>query len=254
MNRTIHEVDAQRARWRHYRNGQQMTTEAGDDFALGGLARYADEPNLRVMFLPADPHANPVPLDRDTLDWLKERQPAPYGTAPRWGDGSRATSNALVDYEQHRDDRGWDQYLALHRHGGIELAYGNITYEVRDTTIFPLRHIVGVTWIAAGLQSEVAERWDVQSPFELTVALRSTNGAALGGFARGWRGPEQGLWSFRTCIEDRVLLRWELDQIHGESLALAVGDCLEQAFGTTHRRHLAHEGEHQGRFDPRFGF
>ena len=106
MNRKIHEVDAQRARWLHYRTGQQMTTGAGDDFALGGLARYADEPNLRVMFLPADPHADPVPLDSDTLDWLKERRPTPYGAAPRWGEESRATSNALVDYEQHRDDGG----------------------------------------------------------------------------------------------------------------------------------------------------
>jgi hypothetical protein len=130
-----------------------------------------------------------------------------------------------------------------------------ITYEVRDTTIFPLRHIVGVIWIAAGLQSEVAERWDVQPPFELTVALRSTNGATLGGFARGWREPEQGPWGFRTCIEDHIMLRWELDQkIDGDSLAVAVGDRLEQAFGTTHRRHLADGGEHQGHFDPRFGF
>jgi len=56
-------------------------------------------------------------------------------------------------------------------------------------------------------------------------------------------------------MEDHVLLRWELDDgIDGEILALAVGDRLEQAFGTTLRRHLAHGGEYEGRFDPRFAF
>jgi hypothetical protein len=256
MNRTVHEVDAQRVRWLLYRTGQKMTTEAGDEFARGGLAGYVDAPDFRVMLLPADPQADPVLLDSDALDWLKEPRPTPYGArTPRWGQRNRATSRALVIYEQHSDDGGWEQYLALHRHGGVELAFGTIAYEVRDTRIFPLRHMVGLVWTAAGLQSEVAKRWDVHPPFELTVALRTTNGAALGGFAEGWTEPQQGLWGFTTCIEDHILLRWELDdKIDGETLAMAAGDRLEQAFGSTHRRHLAHQGEYQGRFDPRFGF
>jgi hypothetical protein len=47
MNRTIHDVDAQRARWWRYRSGQQLTLEIGEDFALGGLGRHADDPDLR---------------------------------------------------------------------------------------------------------------------------------------------------------------------------------------------------------------
>jgi hypothetical protein len=43
MSRTIHEIDVQRARWWRYRTGQHLMLEAGEHFALGGLARYADD-------------------------------------------------------------------------------------------------------------------------------------------------------------------------------------------------------------------
>jgi hypothetical protein len=157
-------------------------------------------------------------------------------------------------YEQYRDDAGWGQYLALHRHGGVELTHGNLAYPVRGTRVFALRQIVGLTWIAAPLQYEVAERWHINPPFELTVALRNANTAVLGSFAEGWREPETAFGDSATCIEDHVLLRWELDGVDAEVLALSVGDRLEQAFGSTLRRHLANRGDCAGRFDPRFGF
>jgi hypothetical protein len=56
----------------------------------------------------------------------------------------------------------------------------------------------------------------------------------------------------RVAIEDHVLLQWELERIEPEVTAMDVGDGVEQAFGSTHRRHLAHAGEYEGRFDPRF--
>jgi hypothetical protein len=255
MSRTIHEIDVQRARWWRYRTGQHLMLEAGEHFALGGLARYADDPDLRLVFLPSDPDGDPVPLGSETLDWLKEPRPTPYGgQPPRWGQRTRATSSALVIYEQYRDDAGWGQYLALHRHGGVELTHGNLAYPVRGTRVFALRHIVGLTWIAAALQSEVAERWHVNPPFELTIALRHANAAVLGSFAEGWREPQAAFGDSATCIEDHILLRWELDELDAEVLALAVGDRLEQAFGSTLRRHLANRGDYVGRFDPRFGF
>jgi hypothetical protein len=256
MKGTIHDIDAQRGRWLRYRTGQRLTIEAGEDFALGDLARYVDGLDVRLAFLPDDPDADSVPLNRETLAWLKEPRPTPYGgQRPRWGHRDRATSCALVIYDQYRDDAGWGQYLALHRHGGIELGRGNFAYQVRDTRVFPLRQMIGLAWIAAGLQSEVADRWHLTPPFELTVALPNANGATLGSFAEGWSEPGSGFWDFTTCIEERILLRWEVDDgVDPETLALALGDHLEQAFGSTHRRYLAHRGEYQGRFDPRFGF
>jgi hypothetical protein len=256
MKGTIHDIDAQRGRWLRYRTGQRLTIEAGEDFALGGLARYVDSLDVRLAFLPDDPDADSVPLNGETLAWLKEPRPTPYGgPAPRWGHRDRATSSALVVYDQYRDDAGWGQYLALHRHGGIELGRGNFAYQVRDTRVFPLCQMVGLAWIAGGLQSEVADRWHLNPSFELTVALPNANGATLGSFAEGWAEPGRGLGEFTACIEDHVLLRWEVDGgVDPGTLALALGDYLEQAFGSTHRRHLAYRGEYQGRFDPRFGF
>jgi hypothetical protein len=199
MNGTIHEIDAQRARWRRYRAAQRLTDEDGDEFALGGLARHVDRLDLRLLFLPRDPVADTVPLDSETLGWLKEPRPTPYGgPAPQWGRHDRSTSSALVIYDQYRDDGGWERYLALHRHGGIELGSGGLTYEVGDRTIFPLWHIVGIAWTAAALQSEVAERWRPDLPCEAAIALRHTNGATLGGFAEGWKEPGRALWELTS--------------------------------------------------------
>jgi hypothetical protein len=256
MEGTIHDIDAQCARWLRYRTGQRLTIEAGEDFALGGLGRYVDNLDLRLAFLPGDPDADGVPLDSDTFDWLKEPRSTPYGgPPPQWGNQGRATSSALVMYDQYREDAGWVRCLALHRHGGIELSRGHFAYQVRETTVFPLRQIVGLAWIAAALQSEVADRWLLNSPFELAVALRNTSGAILGSFAEGWAEPGIGFRDFPTCIEDQILLRWEVDdRIDPEELALSLGDRLEQVFGSTHRRHLAHRGDYEGRFDPRIRF
>jgi hypothetical protein len=160
-----------------------------------------------------------------------------------------------VLHNQAGDGGGWSRYLALHRHGGLELACGNCSYEVRGTRVFHLRHIVGLVWSALALQEEVISRWQIDAPFELTVSLRNATGASLGGFAEGWREPGRDLFEFSACIEDHVLLRWELDEgFDVEEIAFDVGDRVEQAFGTTSRRHFAHRGEYEGQFDPRFAF
>jgi hypothetical protein len=55
------------------------------------------------------------------------------------------------------------------------------------------------------------------------------------------------------CTEKNVLLRWELDKkFDAKEIAIDLGDRIEQAFGTTHRRHIARNGPYEGEFDPRF--
>ena len=254
MNGSIVEVETQRARWVRYRQRQQLHPEAAEDFARGGLARQLDNLDVRLLFLPSDPKADVVPFDAETLEWLKQdREVLFQGPRPRWS-SDRAVTDALVRFDYYRDETDWVRYLALHRHGGIEIGASRHSYEIQDTRILSLRHIVGLVWIAADLQADACERWKIPSPYELTIAVTNTKGAVLGGFAEGWREPGQGFGDFIACLDDQVLLRWELDEIEAENLAMDAGDRLEQAFGTTHRRHFANRGKYEDRFDPRFGY
>src|SRR6266498_3204771 len=133
--------------------------------------------------------------------------------------------------------------------------FARFAYAVRETRVFPLRHTVGLAWTAAALQSEVADHHQLNPPFELSLALRRTKGAILGSFAEGWKEFGAGLWDPTRCIEDDALLRWDFEnEVDPENLAMAVGDRMEQTFGPTFRRHLAHHGDYEGRFDPRFAF
>jgi hypothetical protein len=62
-----------------------MVTAKTDEFAQGGLGRYADRLDVRVLFLPSDPEADVVPLDADVLAWLKEERTTPYGSPAVFG-------------------------------------------------------------------------------------------------------------------------------------------------------------------------
>jgi hypothetical protein len=79
---SIHDVDAQRARWVRRRQFHGMVLDAdpddGEQFAQTGLGRYADQLDVRLLFLPGDPESDAVPLDQETLAWLKE----PRGLLP----------------------------------------------------------------------------------------------------------------------------------------------------------------------------
>jgi hypothetical protein len=118
--------------------------------------------------------------------------------------------------------------------------------------VFYLQSIVGVVWRAAAVQGEVGERWQVRGPFELTVAIPNSRGAALGGFAEGWASPGRGLWEFRRCLEDKLLLRVESDEpLRARAMRAPDRRPLGAGVRTVMRRHLARTGEYEGRLDPR---
>jgi hypothetical protein len=254
MSNKLVETETQRARWTRYRASQLLLDPNGDDYALGGLGTAVDKLDVRFLFLPTDPYSDVVSLDEEALAWFKAERPSPYeGAGITWGFRSRATSNALVVYDQHRDSGGWDNYMALHRHGGVEFGRSKLAWQSNDLRAFSLRSIVGLVWSALDVQVEANARWNLSPPFEMTLAIRNTEGAALGGFAEGWRDPGGFSYDAPTCMEKHVLLHWDLDGgFDARDLAMDVGDRVEQAFGTTNRRHLANRGKYEGRFDPRF--
>lgn len=251
---SIAELETLRARWQRYRATQAMTLDAGGQFVCGGLGRHADDLGARLMFIPSDPFADRVQLNSEVLEWLRQDRPSPYGgRPPSWGHQDRASSNVLIAYDTYRDDRSWTRYLALHRHGGIEVGLGRsqASYALRDVRAVRLRTIVAAAWAAATLQVEAIERWPIDGPFEVVLALRDTGQATLGEFAEGWRNPGEGLFEYPRCLDDHVLIRLEVEVIDDEWVAMELGDRIEQAFGTTNRRHVARTGKYEGSFDPR---
>lgn len=248
------DVDRQRRRWADARRRDRLDLEDTDGFATGGLGAHVEALDLRIRFLPGDPGATPVRLDADAEDWLSRPRSTPYGgREPELGHSKRATSSALVRYDQYRDDKGWARFVGLHRDGTLDFGEGNAITTYRDTPVVWLRPLVGLTWHLASMQVEAVERWSVAGPFEVTVALAGIKGARLGGFAEGWRDVGDMLYrDVPACIENNVLLRVECDVLDPEGLAMDIGERLENAFGSTHRRFLANRGDFEARFDPRF--
>lgn len=245
------------AGWRRHRESLLLTDPpSGENFASGGLAAWATPLDVRVVVLPAAvDNADRVPLDADTAEWIAQDRPAPYGgRGLQWGHSTVATSTAVVRASWHRDDQEWDRYVAIHRHGGIEAGLANLSWETNGQRAFALRRTAGVVWIVAQVQIEAVEKWSIEGPWEVSLAMRNTAGATLGDFAEGWAEFGDFRHSGIACREAHILHRWTIDTIDPPSLALEAGARIENSFGTTHRRHLAARGEYEGQFDPRFGW
>ncbi len=148
----------------------------------------------------------------------------------------------------------WNRYLAIHRHGGLDAGLARLSWEANGQRGFSLRRTVGVVWIIAQLQIEVAEKWPIVGPWEVSLAMRNTASATLGDVAEGWAECGDFRHDGSVCRDAHVLHRWAVDAIDPPSLALDAGARVENSFGTTHRRHLAARGEYEGQFDPRFGW
>jgi hypothetical protein len=253
-NEEVGTIDARRARWRGFRRPFQLVDSTDVDFALGGLAAFAEPPVVRILILPADPLDSRVTLDSTTAEWFHQERPRPYdGRAMDWGHERRAASQALVVGSRFGNDEHWREYVALHRHGGLEAATVDAAWTINDrgTRVFSLARITGLAWTLLDLQHAAAARWNINGPWEVTVSLRNCGGAYLGGFAEGWLFPGDFRYSQPPCLERHALHRWEVDGLRPEDLAMEVADRVENTFGTTHRRHIANRGEYEGRFDPR---
>ncbi len=253
------ERDARRRRacWERYRTPLHLTDSIDEEFALGGLSSVAETPDIRVVVLPPDPFSSPIRFDSTTVNWIQETRPSPYpGQQVPWGDRWRSTSQALVSAAVYRDDAPWRRYIALHRHGGIEAAAATLSWQRGERTlhVFSLRHMVAIAWVALDLQRLVAERWGIVGPWEVTVAVRSCGGAALGGFAEGWLEPDDFRSDHRVALETHALHHWEVDEIEPGALINEIAERIENTFGSTSRRDMANRGPFEGSFDPRFGW
>lgn len=250
-------LDRVRLRWRdhHVRLGLPGD-DPGQEGAVepAGLGRRVADLSTRIVILPADPTARLLEFDDELWRWWGEDRPAPFGASPiQWAEGI-PTVDAAVRVRPGRDT--WETFLALHRHGGVELGTAD-TYDVREQRYFRLIRTVGLLWLALDVQALVLRHVEVAGPWEVTLALHGTRDAHLGNVGKGWREPGDFSWDAPPCHEPNVVIREELSQWpeepdHLREVAYRLGGRIEDAWGMRQRRFLDRQGEHEGEFDPRY--
>lgn len=196
-------------------------------------------------------------LDDALWAWLDTQNSVNVdGRAIRFGDRRCPTAHAAALVNGYGDL--WNNYLAVHRSGAIELGLGDrggLERQNREGEIirvFNLISIVTYTWAVLKFGAAHFERLSLVGPWHLTVAVHRTKGALLGNVGEGW--PEPGSFeNSGSCVDQNLLWHLELqnwpDEEGQQRLAFAVGDRLEDAWGVSHRRYLAARGDRVGRLD-----
>lgn len=246
-----------RTRWRRAREVVKVTDVQGTDFATGGLARHVERLSVRLLILPGDPEGHAVEFDQAFWSWLKSEFRSPFeGQSTHWGQHMLPTTDAAVRCVQISADRWeWDSYLGIYRNGGLDVGFGDDGGRDvgGDRRAFWLLRIVGRIWAALDIYGDAVGRFGVKGPWECSVALRRTFGAALGNFGAGWAEYGDPRANTRLCPEPNLLWRRELDAWPGsegtQQLAFAVGAWIEDSFGSQDRRFIACAGKLAGQFD-----
>lgn len=246
-----------RTRWRRAREALKLVDPQNKDFATGGLGRHVEQLSVRLLILPGDPEHDAVGFDESLWSWLKGEFESPFEGRPTdWGQHPLPTTAAAVRCLQISADRwNWDSYLAIHRHGGLDMGVG--VEGGRDTDgnrrAFWLLRIVGRSWAAFHIHGEVVRRFGVKGPWECSVALLRTFGAVLGDFGTGWAEYGDPRANVGSCPEPNLLWRRELDSWPGpdetRQQAFGFGAWIEDSFGSQRRRFLARDGKLAGQFD-----
>ena len=145
---------------------------------------------------------------------------------------------------------------------GLEFGLGRVgstgwrrSAEEEEVRVFFLTSIVGRIWVALTLYAELQQRFSIEGPWEVTVALRDSLNGVLGNVAAGWEEPERTFprEELPRCPDPNVLVRREVtswnDDDFPRSLAFDLGANIEDAFGFEGRRFLARIEPDVGLFD-----
>lgn len=248
------QLDAARARWERKHRELGLPTSSKDALPEPrGLATKVEELSTRIVLLPRDPFSGDLSFDEEFWSWWSQERPSPFGRSLLWH-GSRPTADAAVKFRSMGES--WSTYLALHRHGGVEVGTGDAYVGRGEVRCFRLGRTVALLWLALDELAGSFERFQADGPWEVLVAFHGTSGAHLGGLGQGWPGPARVVWDAPVCSEPSVVLRRELPEVPTEpdaigDLALDFGSRIEDAWGIKASRVLDREGEHEGQFYPR---
>jgi hypothetical protein len=252
----VDRVDRIRERWVTARAREGLVDTSAADFAGGGLARLLPDRSPRLLILPVDPERHLVEFDEDFWAWWMSDEDDPAtGRQTSWGSRKRPSAFTAVIGVDHGQGK-WSRYIALHHSGALELGFGRDgAFEREDRRFFFLSPIVARSWSALSRYARVIERFSLEPPYEVTLALPSTEGALLAGFAEGWAEPGSFEYTTDPGPEGSVLIRRELDAWPDgpgvKDVSFSLGAQIEDTWGVPQRRFLANRGEYVDSFDPR---
>jgi hypothetical protein len=248
--------EIRRSRWRREREKLGLADVHQQEFAKGGLGQYVPNLSLRLVILAVDPECELVNFDEEFWSWWKIKHESPFGGPPDDTGGVIPTTNAAVRYDPLSDKPwSWDSYIALCRHGGLDMGLGHdgagATQEGKR--IFWLVRIVGRLWNTLHFYREAVERCKISGPWECSVSLLGTQGGSLGNFATGWVYYTDTEANPYPCPEPNLCKRWELDEWPAvdatRDLAFGIGGWIENSWGMQLRRFIARSGRFEGQFD-----
>lgn len=253
MTTGIIERELQRTVWRRYRDTLCLVDASDPRFGEGGLAARMHELSMRVLVLPGDPERDLIAFDEEFWARFTQGHQDPIsGNDAAWGSDARPTWSAACRVDDWND--GWRRALSIHHSGAVEVLVGRgLAWERGDHKVFSLVGIVGYVWNALAAWLVFSEWLGAELPWEVSVALVGTENARLGGFAQGWRDPDDPMGPAFRCHEHGLLLQREihspLDAEGVRQLAFGIGNQVEDAWGSKRRRFLIWNGEPTDKFD-----
>jgi hypothetical protein len=244
--------EIQRFRWRRARLTAGLV-DGSDEGEAWNPYGFEEAPMVRFLVLASDPSRDVVEFDDGLWKYFGEVNDPINGGNADWGREDVPTSNAALR-ASGRPGKRLARYLAVMRHGGLEMGLGNdAAYQDQEgIQWFRLLLIVGRVWSALSAYDRLRQLTHERGPWELTLALRNTKGAGLNDFAQGWepasswnQGPRCFASSLRRTVE---IASWpEEDEV--EDLAMQFGRWLEDSFGSKQRRFISRYGDLAGEFD-----
>lgn len=229
-----------------------MLDPTAEGFTRGDLGGRA-APSLRVVALPADPESNILRIHNEFWEWWKKVNPSPPGTRFTWGQNPTLRASGTYRADHDVTDVPWDRYVAVRRHGGVDLG-ADVTVPHADQVFVPFLRVVALVWTASfRLQWRLHEHLDLDGPWEVAVALRDVGGSVLGQYAEGGssRSPAStgvGRRGHRASSAPRG--RRVADRGNGGPRPrLDIADHVEQCWGIRQRVYLIPNGDGEGEFE-----
>lgn len=249
-------LDRQRERWRRVRRAMCLDDIADDQFARGGLGARVERLTARIAIVPADPEAHRIEFDDEFWKlWMMDLKGPFPDRALGWGSSASATAFAAARRDGGREDR-WGRYAPVDHAGVLDLGLADEAGWRGERNGWKgccyLLPIVAAVWEACHVYRQVAARFHLEWPWEVTVALPSTAGTVLGRFASGWAEPGHWRYEAPLCTEPHLLLRreaFESPEDWPRSVAFSIGVQIENAFGSRDQRFRTMTNEQLGDFD-----